>query len=50
VSSPILRLVTSSVLLSAWLFLLLVGHTFGGAVYLLLVASLVLFPWKAARS
>ena len=37
-------------LLSAWLTLLMLGYTFGGALYLLLVAALVAFPWKALRS
>ena len=50
VASQTFRLVASSALLSAWLFLLLIGWTFGGAVYLLLPASLVLFPWRALRS
>jgi hypothetical protein len=30
--------------------LLLCGWTFGGATYLLLLASVVMFPWKALRS
>lgn len=36
--------------LSAWLVLLFVGWVGGGAVHLLLVASLALFPWRAAAS
>jgi hypothetical protein len=49
VVSPTLKLVLSSVLLSAWLLLLMIGWTFGGAVYLLLPAALILFPWKSLR-
>jgi hypothetical protein len=30
--------------------LLLFGWTLGGAVYLLLLASLVVFPWNALKS
>jgi hypothetical protein len=44
------RLIASSALLSGWLFLLLIGWTLGGAVYLLLLLSLVLFPWRALKS
>ena len=44
------KLVTSAVLFSAWMALLLFGFTFGGTVYLLLLASVVLFPWKALKS
>ena len=49
VAFPTFRLVASSALLSAWLFLLMIGWTFGGAVYLLLPASLILFPWKSLK-
>jgi hypothetical protein len=49
VTSPTFRLVASSALLSAWLFLLMIGWTLGGAVYLLLPVSLVLFPWKSLK-
>ena len=42
-----LRLFTSVALLSLWLALLLWGWALGGAVYLLLVAGLVLFPWRS---
>jgi len=42
--------VISSALLSAWLILLFTGWSFGGAVYLLLAASLALFPWRRLRS
>lgn len=42
-----LRLFASFALLSAWLVLLLLGWDLGGAVYLLLAAALVAFPWRA---
>jgi hypothetical protein len=41
--------VASAILFSAWMALLFFGHTFGGTVYLLLFASLALFPWKALK-
>ena len=41
-----LRLAGAFGLLSAWLALLLLGWGLGGAVYLLLVAALVVFPWR----
>ena len=50
VRSPAARAVLSSALLSAWLILLFTGWSFGGAVYLLLAAALVLFPWRQLRS
>lgn len=31
---------------SAWMLFLLVGWAAGGAIHLLLVAALVLFPWR----
>ncbi len=43
------RLTLSVALLSAWLILLLSGYALGGAIHLLLLASLVLFPWREAR-
>jgi hypothetical protein len=42
----VLRLTASLALVSAWLVLLLLGHAFGGAVYLLLVGALAVFPWR----
>ena len=42
------RLLASAGCLSAWLILLFSGFSLGGAIHLLLVAALVLFPWKAA--
>ena len=36
-------------LLSAWLALLLLGWSLGGAVYLLLVAAVAVFPWRLLR-
>ena len=44
------RLALSFGLLSAWLALLLLGWSLGGAVYLLLVAAVALFPWRLLRS
>jgi hypothetical protein len=44
---PRLRLILFSGLLSAWMILLFVGWTLGGAVHLLLAGALVLFPWRA---
>jgi hypothetical protein len=49
-SSPAVRAVVASALLSAWLILLLAGWSFGGAVYLLLAAALILFPWRQLKS
>ena len=43
------RLTLSVALLSAWLILLLSGFALGGAIHLLFVGSLVLFPWRQAR-
>ena len=43
------RLTLSVAALSAWLILLLSGFALGGAVHLLLVASLAAFPWRAGR-
>jgi len=43
-----LRAALAVALLSAWLVILFAGHTGGGAVHLLFVASLVAFPWRAA--
>ena len=40
------RLALSFGLLSAWLALLLLGWSLGGAVHLLLVGALALFPWR----
>jgi hypothetical protein len=45
----VLRLALAFGLLSAWLFLLLIGWSFGGWVYLLLAASLAAFPWDQLR-
>lgn len=44
-----LRLALAFGLLSAWLVLLLLGWSAGGAVYLLLAAALGVFPWRALR-
>jgi hypothetical protein len=40
------RVVVAVALFSAWLALLLLGSPLGKAVYLLLVAALVVFPWR----
>jgi hypothetical protein len=42
----LIRAGVALLLLSGWLALLLAGWTAGGAVHLLLVAALVLFPWR----
>jgi len=44
-----LRISLSVTSLSAWLVLLMIGQNLGGAVYLLLVTALVLFPWHLLR-
>lgn len=46
---PTLRAALSVGLLSTWLVLLMAGWAWGGAVHLLLVASLALFPWGSLR-
>jgi hypothetical protein len=43
------RLVASCALLSTWLVLLLLGYAAGGAVHLLLAASLAAFPWRGEQ-
>jgi hypothetical protein len=43
------RLVGATVLLVAWLLLLLSGHPLGLAVHLLLAGALVLAPWRLVR-
>ncbi len=47
--APGLRASLALPLLSLWLVLLFAGWTLGGAVHLLLLAALVLFPWREAR-
>jgi hypothetical protein len=47
--APMARTAGAFALLSAWLVLLLLGWSAGGAVYLLLVAALVVFPWRELR-
>ena len=46
--SPTLRAALALLLFSVWLALLFAGFAGGGAVHLLLLAALALFPWKAA--
>jgi hypothetical protein len=43
------RLVGATVLLVAWLLLLLFGHPLGLAVHLLLAGALLMVPWRLAR-
>jgi hypothetical protein len=50
VLGPRNRLILFAVLFPAWLVLLMIGWTLGGAIHLLLAAALVLFPWKQART
>jgi len=45
---PAIRALSGLILISAWLALLFLGWAFGGAVHLLLVAALAVFPWRAA--
>lgn len=47
--SPTMRAALAFACLSAWLVLIFTGIVLGKAVYLLLVAALVLFPWKWLR-
>jgi hypothetical protein len=44
---PLARAGLSLACLSAWLVLLFAGWAGGGAVHVLFVAALVLFPWRA---
>jgi hypothetical protein len=45
--SPTLRAAFALILFSSWLALFFAGFAFGGGVHLLLLAALILFPWKA---
>jgi hypothetical protein len=47
---PTPRAALALLLFSAWLALLFLGHAGGGAVHLLLLGALAVFPWKAAAS
>jgi hypothetical protein len=47
---PTARLFAAALAGSAWLVLLLTGHAAGGVVHLLLVAGLVLPPWRAGAA
>jgi hypothetical protein len=40
------RLVAATALVAGWLLLLLFGHPLGIAVHLLLLAGLVVVPWR----
>ena len=44
-----IRLVLACLVFSTWLVLLLAGVALGGAVHLLLAATLLLFPWSRVR-
>jgi hypothetical protein len=50
ITRPIVRAAFSLTLFSGWLALLFAGFAGGGAVHLLLLAALALFPWRAAGS
>ena len=43
------RLVGATVLLVAWLLLLLFGHPLGIAVHLLLAGAVLIAPWRLVR-
>jgi hypothetical protein len=43
------RLVAATVLVVAWLLLLLFGHPLGFAVHLLLAGALLVVPWRLVR-
>ncbi len=45
--TPTLRAGLALVLFSGWMALLFWGFAFGGAVHLLLLAALALFPWRS---
>lgn len=45
--SPTVRAALALLLFSGWMGLLFAGFAFGGAIHLLLLAALLLFPWKA---
>lgn len=45
--SPTLRAAVALLLFSSWMALLFAGFALGGGVHLLLLAALMLFPWKA---
>jgi hypothetical protein len=45
----LIRVVVALALFSSWLVLLLLGSPLGVFVYLLLVAALVVFPWRLLR-
>jgi hypothetical protein len=45
--SPLARAALALAIFSAWLTLLLAGRTAGGAIHLLFLAALLLFPWRA---
>lgn len=45
--SPTLRAALALLLFSSWMGLFFAGFALGGAIHLLLLAALILFPWKA---
>ncbi|HEX9943930.1 MAG TPA: hypothetical protein VGG03_18105 [Thermoanaerobaculia bacterium] len=48
--SPTARAALALLLFSSWLALLFAGFVFAGAVHLLLLAALILFPWRALKA
>lgn len=42
-----LRIVLSLLALTAWMMLLFTGWAFAGAVHLLVIVALALFPWRS---
>ena len=47
--SPLTRSALAFLLFSGWMALFFAGHAAGGAVHLLLLGALGVFPWKALR-
>jgi hypothetical protein len=46
---PLARAVSALLLFSGWMALFFAGWTAGGALHLLLLAALALFPWGLLR-
>jgi hypothetical protein len=49
-SKPLLRCLAAALLFSGWMTLLFAGFAWGGAVHLLLAASLFVLPWRAGAA
>ena len=47
--SPTARAALALLLFSGWIGLFFAGFALGGAIHLLLVGALVLFPWRSGR-